>query len=362
VPLTRHYARSGVDTDQVELALSRLLLEIAPTQAFGARSEIGVGHFAAVVRAGPVCLALTTDGVGTKVMIAALARRYDTIGVDCVAMNVNDLICVGARPLAMLDYIAVERADPEVFAQLGRGLAEGAKQADVSIVGGETAQIPDMLRGAGEGLGLDVAGMAVGIVAEGELVDGSAIEPGDTVIGIASNGVHSNGHSLARRVLLPRFALDGYHDELGATLAEELLRPTRIYVSQVKALRDAGVRPRALAHITGDGLLNLRRVEAPVGFEITDLPEPSAIFRLIERYGEVSRAEMRTVFNMGIGFAVTVAPSDAESALRTIHATGLEAWPIGRAVADPERRVRLPREGLIGRSKHFEPDRGSTRD
>ncbi len=358
MPLIRHYARSGVDTDQVDLALSRLLLEIAPTQAFGAQSEIGVGHFAAVVRAGGLRLALTTDGVGTKVMIAALAGRYDTIGIDCVAMNVNDLICVGGRPIAMLDYIAVERADPEVFAQIGRGLAEGARLAEISIVGGETAQIPDMLRGAREGLGLDLAGMAVGIVPEGELVDGSAIEPGDAVIGIASSGAHSNGHSLARRVLLPRFQLDDYLEELGCTLAEELLRPTWIYVPQVKALRDAGVRPRGLAHITGDGLLNLRRVEAPVGFEITELPEAPPIFALIERFGEVDRAEMRTVFNMGIGFAVTVAEADAEKTIHTIEATGLSARQIGLTVADPERRVRLPRERLVGRSKHFERDTG----
>jgi phosphoribosylformylglycinamidine cyclo-ligase len=354
--VTRHYARSGVDTDQVDRALTRLLLEIAPTQAFGAKSELGVGHFAAVVRVGPVCLALTADGVGTKVMIAALAGRYDTVGIDCVAMNVNDLICVGARPVAMLDYIAVERPDPEVFAQIGRGLLEGAKQADVSIVGGETAQIPDMLRGVREGLGLDLAGMAVGIVPEGELVDGSAIRPGDVVIGIGSNGLHSNGHSLARRVLLPRFELDGYLDELGSTLAEELLRPTQIYVPQVNALREAGVRPRALAHITGDGLLNLRRVEAAVGFEITDPPDPPAIFTLIERYGEVDRAEMRAVFNMGVGFAVTVAEGEADRALKALHSTGAAAWPIGRTFADPERRVRLPHERLVGRSKHFEPE------
>ena len=254
------YARSGVDTSEADRALARLLLEISPTQAFGAPSELGVGHFAAVIRVGPIQLALTTDGVGTKLLVAQLANRFDTVGIDCVGMNVNDLLCVGATPLAMLDYIAVESADPDVFCQLGRGLAEGAKLAGVSIVGGETAQIPEMLRGAAAGRALDIVGMALGVVPEGELVDGSAVQPGDAVIGIASNGLHSNGYTLARQVLLGRFRIDEFIPELNKTLAEELLRPVQIYVPQLRALREAGIRPRAIAHITGDGLLNLRRV------------------------------------------------------------------------------------------------------
>ena len=353
---TGHYARSGVDTEEADRALSRLLLELAPTQAYGPPMDVGVGHFAAVVRVGSVQIALTTDGVGTKLIIAELAARYDTVGIDCVAMNVNDLICVGAEPVAMLDYIAVESADPDIFADLGRGLAAGAKTAGISIVGGETAQVPDLIRGAVPERGLDLVGMAIGLVKEGELVDGSAIRPGDAVIGIASSGIHSNGYSLARSALLHRFKLDGYVEELGATLADELLRPTAIYVPQVRALRDAGVRIRALQHITGDGLLNLRRVEAPVGFEITSLPEPPPVFQLIERFAEVDRAEMRTVFNMGIGFCVVVADADAERTLEVLKASGVEAWRIGHATDDPERRVRLVPEHLIGTSKHFVPE------
>ncbi len=339
-------------------ALARLLLELAPTQAYGPPMDVGVGHFAAVIQVGPLQLALTTDGVGTKLLLAQLAGRYDTVGIDCVAMNVNDLICVGATPVAMLDYIAIEHADPDIFAEIGRGLAEGARQAGVSIVGGETAQVPDMLKGAVEGKAIDLVGMALGVVPEGELVDGSAIQPRDAVIGIAASGVHSNGYTLARQVLLHRFKLDGYVEELGTTVADELLRPTTIYVPQVKALSQAGIRVRALAHITGDGLLNLRRVEAPVGFEITDLPEPPAVFTLIERFGEIERGEMRTVFNMGIGFCVVVAETDVEKAIDAIKGTGLEAWHIGHAVADPERRVWLRSEGLVGRSKHFARDEG----
>ncbi len=350
---TSHYARGGVDTDEADRALSRLLLELAPTQAYGPPMDVGIGHFAAVIRVAGVQLALTTDGVGTKLLVAQLAERYDTVGIDCVAMNVNDLICVGAQPVAMLDYIAVESADPEIFAALGRGLAEGARMAGISIVGGETAQVRDMIKGASADRGLDLVGMALGIVPEGRLLDGSAIQPGDAVIGIASNGVHSNGHTLARAALLHRFKLDGYVEDLGTALGDELLRPTTIYVPQVQALAEGGVRARALAHITGDGLLNLRRVEAPVGFEITDLPEVPPIFALIEKFGEVDRAEMRTVFNMGIGFCAVVPESETERTLEIVKATGLEAWRIGHTVEDDERRVWLRGEGLVGHSKHF---------
>ncbi|MFQ5697081.1 MAG: phosphoribosylformylglycinamidine cyclo-ligase [Myxococcota bacterium] len=353
---TRHYAHSGVDTGAADRALSRLLLEVAPTQAYGPQNEIGVGHFAAVIQVGPLRLALTTDGVGSKVLIAESMERYDTIGIDCVAMNVNDLLCVGATPLCMLDYIAVEHAQPEVFAEIGRGLAEGAKRAGVSIVGGETAQLPDLLRGSAPGRGLDLAGMALGLVPEGALIDGSAVEPGDALIGIASNGVHSNGLSLVRQALLPKLALDSHVEELGTSLGDELLRPTRIYVPEVRAVREAGISPHAIAHITGDGLLNLRRIEAPVGYEIRGLPEPPAVFALVERLGEVERGEMRTVFNMGIGMGLTVSEADCERALAAIRGTGTEAWRIGTAVADPQRRIRLPSEGLVGESKRFVPE------
>jgi phosphoribosylformylglycinamidine cyclo-ligase len=352
------YARSGVNTEEADRALSRLLLEISPTLAFGAPTEIGIGHFASVVRVGPLRIALTTDGVGTKLLIAQLARKYDTVGIDCVAMNVNDLLCVGATPLAMLDYLAVEEADPDVFAEIGAGLAEGAKQAGVSIVGGEVAQVPDMLRGVQPGRGLDLVGMAIGLVPENGLVDGSAVEPGDVVVGVASSGLHSNGISLARRVLLARFGLDSYFDEIEGTVGEELLCPTRIYVPQIQQLSKAGIRPRAIAHITGDGLLNMRRVEAPVGFDITDLPEPPAIFGLIEKLGEIGRAEMRTVFNMGIGLTVVVRESEVGRTIETLRASDVAAWRLGTTTADPERRVRIRSEGLVGRSKHFLPEAG----
>lgn len=347
------YARSGVDTGEADRALARLILEISPTQAFGAASEIGIGHFAAVIRLGPLHVALTTDGVGTKLLVAQAIGRYDTIGIDCVAMNVNDLLCVGAKPIAMLDYIAVERCDPEVFGQIGKGLCEGARQAGVSIVGGETALIPAMLRGAREGSGLDLVGMAIGIVPEGGLIDGSKVRPGDVLIGVASNGVHSNGLTLARSVLQRKLGFEEWVEELGGTLADELLRPTRIYVAQVEALAKAGVQPRALAHITGDGFLNIRRIEAPVGFEIDFLPPAPPIFALIRKLGELDSAEMASVFNLGVGLTVVVPESDVDRTLAALRGTGVEAWRLGHAVADPERSIRILPERLVGRSKLF---------
>jgi phosphoribosylformylglycinamidine cyclo-ligase len=347
------YARSGVDTSAAERALARLVAEIAPTAAFGARSEIGIGHFAAVVRVGPLHLALTTDGVGTKLLVAQLLGKYDTVGIDCVAMNVNDLLCVGAKPLAMLDYIAIEQCDEEIFAAIGRGLCEGARQAQVAIVGGETAVIPDMLRGAKPNSGLDLVGMAIGLVPDGGLIDGSKVVPGDVLLGVASSGVHSNGLTLARRVLQAKLRLDEHVAELGATLGEELLRPTLIYTPQVEALAKAGVTPHSLAHITGDGFLNIQRIDARCGFDIEFLPPPRPIFRLIQKLGELDAAELYTVFNMGVGFTVTVSPADAERALAALRATGLACWQLGHAVADPERKVRILPERLVGRSKQL---------
>ena len=210
-----------------------------------------------------------------------------------------------------------------------------------------------MLRGAREGTGLDLVGMAIGLVPDGGLIDGSKVRPGDALIGVASNGVHSNGLTLARSVLQRKLGFEEYVDELGSTLADELLRPTRIYVAQVEALAKAGVQPRALAHITGDGFLNIRRIEAPVGFEIDFLPPPLPIFSMIRKLGELDAAEMASVFNLGIGLTVVVPEADVERTLAALRGTGVDAWRLGRAVADPERAIRILPERIVGRSKLF---------
>ena len=315
-----------------------------------------VGAISSNRRASARSASLVSTPLRAYSLIAQALGKYDTVGIDCVAMNVNDLLCVGAKPLAMLDYIAVERCDPDVFGAIGKGLCEGARQAGIAIVGGETAQIPDMLRGFREGSALDLAAFAIGLVPDGGLIDGSKVRPGDELVGIASSGVHSNGLSLARAVLARKFRLDEFVSELGTTVGESLLTPTRIYVPQVEALAKAGITPRALAHITGDGFLNIRRVEAPVGFDIDFLPPAPPILRLIQKVGELEPAELYTVFNMGVGFTAVVAPGDTERTIAAVRATGLDAWRMGRATADPERKVRILPERLVGRSKHFTSD------
>jgi phosphoribosylformylglycinamidine cyclo-ligase len=310
-----------------------------------------IGYFANVVDIGGIGLAITTDGVGSKAVIAEMMRRYDTIGIDCVAMNVNDLLCVGARPVSLVDYIAVEKADAAMLDGIAIGLAEGARQAGISITGGEISQLGDIVRG------FDLVGAAVGTVPLDRIIVGRDVVPGDRVIGIASNGIHSNGLTLTRRVFFneARVSLDTQVAELGGTLGEELLRPTFIYVPEILQILDQISSVKALAHITGDGLLNLPRVEAEIGFVIDDLPPPPPVFALIERLGGIARAEMFEVYNMGIGFCVTVAEADADRTLAILERHGRRASVIGHAIADPSRSVHLPQQGLVGQGKRFRP-------
>lgn len=321
------------------------------------RPADGLGYYAAVLELpGGQGLAIGTDGVGTKIMIAEAMGRYDTVPIDMIAMNVNDLVCVGAEPFALVDYVAIGRIDDGVFEQLGRGLLEGARQSGITIPGGETAQIGEMLRGSGPTEGFDLVGTAVGLVPWNEINLGADVRPGHVVIGLASSGLHSNGYSLARRVLLDDagLALDAKPEELARTLGEELLEPTRIYVREALALRDAKIAASALLHITGDGFCNLNRVAADVGFVLDELPEPPPLFGLIERLGGVAKAEMYSVFNMGIGFCVVVAPEDADRAMSVL--SELDAAPriIGRAVEGAG--VRLPQLGLVGTADRFTDD------
>jgi phosphoribosylformylglycinamidine cyclo-ligase len=245
------------------------------------------------------------------------------VGIDCIAMNVNDLVCVGAEPLAVLDYLAVERADPEMAEALARGLKAGAEAAGVEIPGGELAQLPELIRGHPSPYGFDLTAAAVGTVALDAIVSGSACAPGDALIGLPSSGVHSNGLTLARRALLEDggLALDDRPDELGgATVADALLEPTVIYVRAVLELLRSDVPVHGLAHITGDGLDNLLRLNPDVGFDVTEpLPVPG-VFDLIAARGGVSPAEMWHIFNMGCGFCAIVAAADCDAAVEILAA------------------------------------------
>jgi phosphoribosylformylglycinamidine cyclo-ligase len=318
------YAKAGVDQGAADSAVAALVGALGAIRLDRPSRQVPLrGHYASVIRIDErTGIALSTDGVGTKLLVAEQLGRFDTIGIDCVAMNVNDVICVGAEPLAMLDYIAIERADPEVCEQIGVGLARGAELAGIEIPGGELAQLGDMVRG------FDVAGACFGTVALDSIVDGSAVQPGDAVIGLPSSGIHSNGYTLVRR------ALDGIpldDDRLGRPLGEVLLEPTEIYVKPVLELLGSEVEVRGLAHITSGGLGNLRRLAAEVGYEIDDpLPVPP-VFELIQERSNTSNEEMREVFNMGCGFCAVVAPDDEAAALDLLRSHYPEAKRIGRA-------------------------------
>jgi phosphoribosylformylglycinamidine cyclo-ligase len=353
-PLTEH----DVGVRSVGPGLGALLRWIRPTfeHARDSRPALDIGYFANVIPVGNnLGIAISTDGVGTKLLVAQAVGRYDTVGVDCVAMNVNDVLCVGARPIALVDYLAVEEAAPELLGPLGEGIARGCELAGVSCPGGELAQVREMIRGVAPGRGFDLVGTAIGTVALDRLLTGASILPGDVLLGLESSGLHSNGFTLARRALLEhgKLRLEERVAELGCSLGEELLRPTRIYVRPVLAVLDSGVPVRGLAHLTGDGLFNLVRTTRPVGFDVERWPEPPPIFALIQRLGGVPDEEMYRAFNMGIGFALIVAPESAGRARAILEAAGLAVHDLGRATDDPARTIRLRPRGLVGRDGGF---------
>jgi phosphoribosylformylglycinamidine cyclo-ligase len=357
------YQAAGV-LDNTQLGLNGLLGWVNRTKQFRPAGRPGhpvldIGFFASVVDLGNnLGLALCTDGVGSKVLVAEMLQRYDTIGIDCVAMNVNDALCVGAEPISFLDYIAVERATPRVLEEIARGLHRGAELADVAIVGGEISQMPDVLKGRAPGGGLDLSGMCAGIVSLDRIIVGRDVAPGNVIVGARSNGVHSNGLTLARKVLFERGGLapDQHVPALGCAVGEELLRPTHIYVRPVvELLFKRAVPVRGLIHITGDGLLNLTRIAARVGFHLDNLPASPPIFELIQTLGGVPAHEMYYVFNMGIGFCLIVEddPSIVRAVSDTFAAHGFEASVIGKVVADERKRVFLPKQNLVGEHDRF---------
>jgi phosphoribosylformylglycinamidine cyclo-ligase len=304
------------------------------------------GHFAAVLQVAPnLGIAVGTDGVGSKLIVAEQARRYDTVGIDCVAMNVNDVVCVGAEPIALLDYLAVEQVDAGVMREIAAGLKRGAEQAGVEIPGGEVAVLPELIRGHPSPSGFDLTAACFGTVALDAIVSGAACHPGDVLIGLPSSGLHSNGYSLARAALAS-LSLDDRPPQLGgATVADALLEPTRIYVRAVLELLRSGLKVHGLAHITGGGLLNLTRLNRDVGFEVGEPLSVPPVFDLIRELGRVADAEMWEVFNMGCGFCAVVPPSTADAAAALLAAHHPGARRIG-TVTDRAGLVELPALGL----------------
>lgn len=297
------YTKAGVDIKKEEKSISAIKKIISET--FSLRTGLGrplteIGHFSGLIEFGEYALALSTDGAGTKTIIAKRLEKYDTIGIDLVAMCVNDLLCNGVEPMAFVDYVVMDETDENFLTELGKGLLEGARQANTVIIGGETATHPHM---KGHEVNFDLAGTALGFVKKDHIITGRDIAVNDVILGLKSSGIHSNGLSLARAVLL-----DGTEDE---PLLHELLTPTRIYVKPILNLLKS-VPVKGMAHITGGGLLNLRRL-THYGVDI-EMPEPHKIFDKIQEKGNVDLKEMYKTFNMGIGFTVIVTEDTVKEA------------------------------------------------
>ena len=281
-----------------------------------------------------------TDGVGTKLKLAFLMDKHDTIGIDCVAMCVNDIACAGGEPLFFLDYIACGKNYPEKIAAIVSGVAEGCKQSDAALIGGETAEHPGLMPEDE----YDLAGFAVGVVDEKDIITGADVKAGDVLIGMASSGVHSNGFSLVRKIFeMTKESLDTYYDELGKTLVEALLAPTRIYVKALRSVKEAGVRIKACSHITGGGFYeNVPRM-LPEGKQAVirkDSYEVPSIFKLMAKKGQVEEKMMYNTYNMGLGMVLAVDPADVDKTMEAIKAAGETPYVVGE-IKDGEKGVTL---------------------
>jgi len=316
------YAKAGVDFRKEGRAVKGILHWVEKTFATrqGKVGEVlcDIGTFANLIDMGDYALAFCTDGVGSKVLVAQELQKYDTVGIDCVAMNVNDAICLGAEPIAMVDYLAMQHTNDEMARDISKGLCEGAKQAGIAIVGGETASLPDIITGV-DGRGFDLAASVIGIVKKDKVITGAKIEVGDVVLGLKSTGLHSNGYTLARKVL-PR------------NMWISILSPTRIYVREVLELIN-NYDIHGLANVTGGGFLNLCRL-TNFGFHLDSMPEPQMIFKRLQELGKVTDEEMYKTFNMGVGFCVIVAKKDVEEILKK-YGGKYEMMRIGSVVKEP---------------------------
>lgn len=303
------YAKAGVDIERENLAIAALAKQLTYKRKGLGAPMTEVGHYAGLIDFGEYALALTTDGVGSKVLIANEMKKWNTVGIDCIAMNVNDLLAMGIEPLAFVDYIAIHEPNNEIMRQIGEGLAKGAEISRMTIVGGETATLPDIVNG------FDLAGTCLGMVKKDRVITGENIEIGDAIVGIPSNGVHSNGYSLVRRII--KDAGYSYNDPFPyneeTTIGDELLIPTRIYMEILDAAARFDIH--GLAHITGSGLMKLHRI-TKYGFDINDPLEPSPVFRFLQEEGEVEDLEMYKTFNMGMGFVVVLPGKVANQASR----------------------------------------------
>lgn len=331
------YKNAGVDIEagyrSVELMKQHVKETMRPEVLGGLGGFSGAFSMEAIKGMEKPVLLSGTDGVGTKIKLAFLMDRHDTVGIDCVAMCINDVACAGGEPLFFLDYIACGKNYPEKIAAIVKGVAEGCKQAGAALIGGETAEHPGLMPEDE----YDLAGFAVGVADEKDLITGENIRPGDVLVGIASSGVHSNGFSLVRKVFeMTKESLDTYYEELGTTLGEALLVPTRIYVKALKSVKEAGVTVKGCSHITGGGFYeNIPRmlpegIRAVVEKGSYEIP---AIFKLLQKKGSIAEQMMYNTYNMGLGMILAVAPEDVDRTVAAIRAAGETPFVVGRCEA-----------------------------
>lgn len=328
MPVT--YEEAGVSVEAGYEAVRRMKAYAEAT--FDSNVLQSLGSFGGMYALGEQVLVSGTDGVGTKLKAAFALDKHDTVGIDCVAMCANDVVCHGARPLFFLDYIATGKLVPEVAASIVKGVADGCSQAGCALIGGETAEMPGFYP-VGE---YDLAGFCVGLVDKAKLIDNSRVKAGDAIVALASSGVHSNGFSLVRKLIsMEKSKLDEYSAELGKTLGEALLTPTNIYVKPVLALIDA-VEVHSIAHITGGGFYENIPRSIPKG--LTAQIDKSAvrvlpIFRLLQKLGELEERHMFNTFNMGVGMTITLPKGEADKAIALLRALGVDAYVVGEVVA-----------------------------
>ena len=339
-----NYKNAGVDIEagyeSVELMKKYVKQTTRPEVMGGIGGFSGAFDLSAIKNMENPVLLSGTDGVGTKIKLAFLMDKHDTVGIDCVAMCVNDVACAGGEPLFFLDYIACGKNYPEKIATIVKGVAEGCKMADCALVGGETAEHPGLMPEDE----YDLAGFSVGVCEKKDLIDGSTIKAGDVLIGVASSGVHSNGFSLVRKVFdMTKESLDTYYDELGKTLGEALIEPTRIYVHMMKSVKNAGVKVKGCSHITGGGFYeNVPRM-LPEGKRAViekNSYEVPAIFKLMQKKGDIDDQMMYNTYNMGLGMVLCVDPADVDKTMEAVKASGETPYVVGK-IEDGEKGVTL---------------------
>ncbi len=337
----RTYAEAGVDIDKERETIRIIQKWVQKSFAFG-NIVTKFGHYANLIEHEGLLLALATDGVGSKLLVAQMAKQFDTIGIDCVAMNVNDLLAMNIRPLAFVDYLAVQSPlSPSIANEIAKGIYLGCQQSKIPILGGELATLPEIIRGVND-LGFDLAGTALGIASPEQLITGNDIKPGDKIIGLESSGLHSNGYTLARKVILSELSIDDKFS-WGTRVADELLKPTRIYVDSILNLTSK-VPVAGLAHVTGSGFKKLHRI-TNFGFNLSDFPDIPRIFKEIQERGRITNEEMFSTFNMGIGFVVVVQEDHLDEAMDILRKQGENPHVLGDITTDG--KIRIPQYEVI---------------